>query len=54
MKDTEEDDEEEEEGAESSEGESGNSEENGVDKPAVKRDGTMVVTATVRSSIAVL
>ena len=30
--------------------ENGNCEENGSDKPAVKRDGTMVVTASVRSS----
>lgn len=42
--------EEEEEDAESSE-ENGNCEENGDEKPAVKRDGTMVVTASVRSSI---
>ena len=48
--DDEEDDEEEEE-AESSGEENGDCEENGADKPAVKRDGTMVATATVRSSI---
>ena len=39
----EEDDDEEEE-------ENGTCEENGSDKPAVKRDGTMVVTASVRLS----
>ena len=53
MKDADDDDEEdddEEEEAESSGEENGDCEENGADKPAVKRDGTMVVTATVRSS----
>lgn len=49
--DDDEDDDEEEEEAESSGEENGDCEENGADKPAVKRDGTMVVTATVRSSI---
>lgn len=32
------------------EGENGSCEENGADKPVVKRDGTMVATAAVRSS----
>lgn len=41
----EDDDDEEEE-----EGENGSCEENGADKPVVKRDGTMVATAAVRSS----
>lgn len=42
-----------EEDEEEDEEENGNCEENGSDKPAVKRDGTMVVTASVRSSTAV-
>ena len=50
LKDEEEEDEGEQD-AESSEEENGR-EENGSHKPAVKRDGTMVVTAAVRSSIA--
>ena len=50
MKDEDDEDEEEDEEAESSGEENGDCEENG-EKPAVKRDGTMVVTATVRSSI---
>lgn len=53
MKDVDEEGEQDESGEEDDEEdeeENGNCEENGSDKPAVKRDGTMVVTATVRLS----
>ena len=50
MKETDEDGDQDESGEEEDEEEeNGNCEENGKDKPAVKRDGTMVVTAAVRS-----
>lgn len=51
MKETDEDGDQDESGEEEEddEEENGNCEENGEDKPAVKRDGTMVVTAAVRS-----
>lgn len=41
---------EQDESGEEEEEENSNCEENGSDKPAVKRDGTMVVTASVRLS----
>lgn len=49
MKEVDEDAEEEESGEDDDE-ENGSCEENGEDKPVVKRDGTMVATAAVRSS----
>ena len=48
MKEADEDAEEEESGEDDDE--NGSCEENGEEKPVVKRDGTMVATATVRSS----
>lgn len=47
LKDAEDD----EDAEENSDEENGDCEENGAEKPAVKRDGTMVVTASVRSFI---
>lgn len=49
MKEADEDAEEEESGEDDDE-ENGSCEENGEDKPVVKRDGAMVATAAVRSS----
>ena len=49
MKEVDEDAEEDESGEDDDE-ENGSCEENGGEKPVVKRDGTMVATAAVRSS----